>query len=71
MKLKKYLVYMNKFIVYFIEIIYIIIGIDFILSLTNTSENFIIGMILLVVFIISIFLITKLNKKIFKKNEKD
>ena len=62
---------MSKFIVYFIEIIYIIIGIDFILSLTNTSENFIIGMILLVVFIISIFLITKLNKKIFKKNEKD
>lgn len=62
---------MIKFIVYFIEIIYMISSLNFIMSLTNTSEHFTIGMFLLGVFGVSLFLIVKLNNNIFKKRKKN
>lgn len=57
-----------KYIVYLLQVLYAIFGLDLVLDhLNSPGDRFYIGVILLTLYAITLIVIIKVNKKIFKK----
>ena len=56
-----------RYITYILEFIYCILAFDIVLDNLNSPDMFPIGVLLLILFIISIVVLVKINKKFFKK----